>query len=77
LAALQAEWLPYLQKVQAEDPSQKGYNEKRATSVNTYFMARVLSGLGDRANAKAMLDLAERLHPGKKLVAAKDPAFRP
>ncbi len=76
LSALQAEWVPYLQKVQAEDLAQKGYNEKRATSVNAYFMARVLSSLGDRVNAQSLLELAERLHPGKKLVAAKDPAFR-
>ncbi|MBI3132429.1 MAG: protein kinase [Acidobacteria bacterium] len=76
LPALQAEWLPYLQKLQTEDIGQKGYNEKRATSVNVYFMARIFSGLGDRANAQAMLELAEKLHPGKKLVAAKDPAFK-
>lgn len=76
LPALQAAWLPYLQKLQSEDLGLKGYNEKRATSVNAYFMARVLSSLGDRANAQALLELSERLHPGKKLVAAKDPAFR-
>lgn len=76
LPALQAAWLPYLQRLQGEDLSHKGYNERRAISVNTYFMARVLTAQGDRVNGAALLELAERLHAGKKQVAAKDPAFR-
>ena len=76
LGALQAQWLPYLQRLQGEDPAAKGYNEKRATSVNLYFMARTLALAGDRPNAQAFLLQADRYHPGKAQVAKRDPAFR-
>ena len=54
----------------------KGYSEKRATSVNLYFMGRTLALCGDRTSGEAFLDLADRYHAGKRKVSRKDPAFR-
>jgi len=45
-------------------------------SVNLYFMARMVARLGDRAGAQAILELADRFHPGKLRVAKQDPVFR-
>jgi len=44
-------------------------------SVNLYFMARMVAKLGDKASAQAMVELADRFHPGKLRVARRDPAF--
>ncbi len=66
----------YRQKIAAIDPAQKKHNERRVVSVNLYFMARMVARIGDRTAARATLELADRLHPGKLRVAQKDPAFR-
>lgn len=58
------------------DWSTRRHNEKRVTSVNLYFMARTLAKLGLKAEAKPLLDLADKLHTGKQKVARKDPAFK-
>ena len=47
----------------------------RRLSVNLYHMARILARNGDKAAALELLNEADRLHPGKKIVATKDPAF--
>lgn len=52
------------------------YNERRVLSVNLYFMARAAASVGRRDAAGSLLDLADRLHPGKRKVAQVDPAFR-
>jgi len=39
-------------------------------------MARMVAKLGDRVAAQAMVELADRFHPGKLHVAQQDPAFR-
>ena len=64
------------QQVKATDLASKKHNEKRVLSVNLYFMARMSARLGDRTEGAQLLDLADRLHPGKRRVAAEDPAFR-
>lgn len=60
---------------------QRGYdriahNERRVLSVNLYFMARAAASVGRKDAAQALLNLADRLHPGKRKVAMADPAFR-
>jgi hypothetical protein len=66
----------YCQKLASVDLSQKKHNERRVISVNIYFMARMAARLGDRGAAQSMVELADRFHPGKRLVAKQDPAFR-
>jgi tetratricopeptide (TPR) repeat protein len=75
-ASVRAQFEAYRQKIAGGDLASKKHNEKRVLSVNFYFMARVMAKLGDQAEAKALVDLAERLHPGKRRVALQDPAFR-
>jgi len=75
-AAACARFEAYRQKIAATDPTLRKHNERRVVSVNLYFMARMVARLGDRAAAQAMLELADRMHPGKLRVAQKDPAFR-
>ena len=64
------------QKILASDLAAKKHNEKRVLSVNLYFMARMAAKLGNAAEARDLLELADRLHPGKRRVAQQDPAFR-
>ena len=66
----------FRQKLAASDLLAKKHNERRVLSVNLYFMARMVARLGDRNGAWAMVDLADRLHPGKLMVAKQDPTFR-
>jgi len=65
----------YRQKLAAIDLTQRKHNERRVISVNLYFMARLVAKLGDRSGAQAIVDLADRFHPGKLRVARQDPAF--
>ncbi len=76
-AAAAATYGAYGRFLQSRNDAAMGHNERRTTSVNLYFMARTLARLGDRPLAQQLLDLADRLHPGKVLVAEKDPAFHP
>ncbi len=66
----------FLARQQAIDWSQHSYNERRVNSVVLYFMAHTLARMGDRTGAESLLDLADRLHPGKRKVASEDPAFK-
>jgi predicted Zn-dependent protease len=75
-AGAKARFEAYRQKLAGTDLSQKKHNERRVVSVNLYFMARMTARLGDRPGAMAIVDLADRFHPGKLLVAKQDPAFR-
>ena len=72
----QAIYLAFFQKCQTTDWSTRRHNEKRVISVNLYFMARTLAKLGMKAEAQAMVELADQLHNGKRKVAQMDPAFR-
>ncbi|WP_257311590.1 serine/threonine-protein kinase [Geothrix fuzhouensis] len=66
----------YRLKLLAMDLATKKHNEKRVLSLNLYFMARVAAKLGDAGEARNLVDLADRLHPGKRQVAQQDPVFR-
>ncbi|GLH68114.1 serine/threonine-protein kinase [Geothrix edaphica] len=66
----------YRQRLLASDLAAKKHNEKRVLSVNLYFMARTAAKLGGAVEGRALLDLADRLHPGKRRVAQQDPVFR-
>ncbi|HEX9081161.1 MAG TPA: tetratricopeptide repeat protein, partial [Holophagaceae bacterium] len=71
-----ARYEAFREKVEATDLLTKKHNERRVLSVNLYFMARLAARLGNRPEAERLLDLADRLHPGKRQVAKADPAFR-
>ncbi|MDP1831971.1 MAG: protein kinase [Geothrix sp.] len=75
-AGARARFEAFRQKVAAFDLASKKHNERRVVSVNLYFMARMVARLGDRTAAQAMVELADRFHPGKLRVARQDPAFR-
>ena len=75
-AGTRAAFEAYRQRMDAIDLSLKKHNERRVLSVNLYFMARMMARLGDRPAAKAMVELADRFHPGKLRVAQQDPIFR-
>ncbi len=66
----------YRQKVAAASPATRKHSERRVLSVNLYFMARMVARLGDPAAAQALVELADRYHPGKLRVAQQDPVFR-
>jgi tetratricopeptide (TPR) repeat protein len=66
----------FLDRTRQVDWSTKKHSEKRVTSLNLYFMARTLARTGSRPEATAYVDLADRLHSGKRKVMAVDPAFR-
>jgi serine/threonine-protein kinase len=66
----------YRKRLLATDLAAKKHNEKRVLSLNLYFMARVAAKLGAAAEGGNLVDLAERLHPGKRRVAQQDPVFR-
>ncbi len=66
----------YRVRAGAVDWGTRPLSDRRGTSVNLYHMARALALRGRRDRARAALDLAERLHPGKRKVAAQDPAFK-
>ena len=66
----------FRQRTLASDLAAKKHNEKRVLSVNLYFMARAAARLGAAAEAQQLVDLADRLHPGKRRVAQQDPLFR-
>jgi serine/threonine-protein kinase len=75
-AGVRARFEAYRQQLVATDLATKKHNERRVVSVNLYFMARVLARLGDRSAAQALVELADRYHPGKLSVARQDPVFR-
>ncbi|MBL0313147.1 MAG: hypothetical protein IPP78_10640 [Holophagaceae bacterium] len=68
-------YLGYLKKLKAPGNPIPPW-ERRSVSVNLYHMARILAQAGDKPAAQELLDEANRLNPGKKIVATKDPAFR-
>jgi len=74
-AAAKRAFVGYLKKLQAPGSSLPPW-ERRSVSVNLYHMARILAQAGDKTAAMELLNEADRLNPGKKTVATKDPAFR-
>jgi len=75
-AGARARFEAYRQLLATTDLATKKHNERRVVSVNLYFMARVVARLGDQSAARAMVELADRYHPGKLNVARQDPVFR-
>jgi tetratricopeptide (TPR) repeat protein len=71
-----AQFEDYRKKLLASDLASKKHNEKRVLSLNLYFMARVAAKQGAAAEARSLVELADRLHPGKRRVAQQDPVFR-
>jgi serine/threonine-protein kinase len=69
-------FLAYLEICRHQDWTLKTLSERRTTSVNLYHMAEVLGRKGDGAAARGLLDEAEKLHPGKRRVAQKDPLLK-
>ena len=74
-AGAKAGFEAYRQKLAATDLASRKHNERRVISVNLYFMGRVLARLDDQTSAAAMVELADRFHPGKARVAKQDPVF--
>jgi tetratricopeptide (TPR) repeat protein/TolB-like protein len=74
--AAKVRFLAFLDDCKRVDWSLKTLGERRTTSVNLYHMAEVLGRHGDPAAARSLLDEAEKLHPGKRKVALKDPLLK-
>jgi TolB-like protein/Tfp pilus assembly protein PilF len=75
-AGARAGFEAYRRKLLDTDLTLRKHNERRVISVNLYFMARVVARLGEAAEARALVELADRFHQGKLKVAKQDPAFR-
>jgi serine/threonine-protein kinase len=74
--AMQARFADFLKSSQAQDWSHKNLAERRTTAVNLYHMAQASALRGNQALALSLLAEAERLHPGKRVTARKDPLLR-
>lgn len=75
-AAAAARFQAFLEASKARDWARRPIGERRTTSVNLYQMAEVMAFRGRMDMAKALLDEAERLHPGKRKVAARGVLLR-
>ena len=71
-----ARYLAYQESCRTSDPVAKSVGERRSMSVNLYYMAEVMALRNESAAARALLEEANRLHPGKLLVAKKDPVMK-
>jgi len=65
-----------LAQVRARDWGRSQIGERRGASVNLYHMARLAALRQDRGLARDLLGESERLHPGKRSAAAKDPLLK-
>ena len=66
-------FLAFAEKQRKRDLTAIPTSERRIISVNAYHMARALAQAGQPSAALALLDVAERMQPGKARVAAQDP----
>lgn len=69
-------FLVFLASTRSRDWSGRPKGERRTASVNLYHMAQAMALGGERETARQLLEEAERLHPGKRKVALKDPLLR-
>jgi len=76
MPAAKARYLAFLEFCQKVDWPLKTLGERRTASVNLYNMAELLARRGESAAARRLLEEAERLHPGKRRVALKDPVMK-
>lgn len=69
-------FLAFLATTRNRDWNGRPKGERRTTSVNLYHMAQAMALGGERDAARQLLEEAERLHPGKRKVASRDPLLR-
>lgn len=69
-------FLSFLATSRARDWSTRPKGERRTTSVNLYHMAEAMALRDEREVARQLLEEAERLHPGKRRVAKRDPLLK-
>jgi len=73
VGAMQDRFKAFAEKHQSRDLATIPTGERRVISVNAYHMARALAQGGQSGAARTLLDLAERMQPGKARVATQDP----
>jgi tetratricopeptide (TPR) repeat protein/TolB-like protein len=71
--AMRDRFQAFAEKNRSRDLSSVPTSERRVISVNAYHMARALAQGGQSAAARSLLDLAEKMQPGKVKVASQDP----
>lgn len=69
-------YLAFKEASRSSDLSLKSLGLRRSMSVNFYYMAEVMALRKEPGAARELLDEAERLHPGKRMVAKKDPLLK-
>lgn len=75
-SAARERYLAFLATTWNRDWTGRPKGERRTTSVNLYHMAQAMALGGERDAARQLLEEAERLHPGKRKVAGRDPLLR-
>ncbi len=75
-SAARDRFLAFLATARDRDWTGRPKGERRTTSVNLYHMAEAMALGGERDAARQLLEEAERLHPGKRKVASRDPLLR-
>lgn len=75
-SAARDRYLAFLATARNRDWTGRPKGERRTTSVNLYHMAQAMALGGERDAARQLLEEAERLHPGKRKVASRDPLLR-
>jgi len=69
-------YLAFKESSRSSDLSLKSLGVRRSMSVNFYYMAEVMALRKELGAARELLDEAERLHSGKRMVAKKDPLLK-
>jgi len=75
-AAMSSRFQGFLKISQTQDWSRKNLAERRTTAVNIYHMAEAAALRGQKELALQLIAEAERLHPGKRRTAQKDPLLK-
>lgn len=75
-AGMQTAFQAFLKTSLAQDWGRKNLAERRTTAVNLYHMAQASALRGQKDLAQKLLLEAERLHPGKRQAARKDPLLK-
>lgn len=72
----EARWRAFLDAGRRGHWETRPLADRRTLSVNLYHMARIMARTGQRDLATDLLNEAERLHPGKRAVARRDPLLK-
>lgn len=75
MSAMRDRFLAFAAKHHSRDEFSVPTSERRVISVNAYHMARALAQGGQPTAARTLLQLAEKMQPGKAKVAAQDPVL--